>query len=73
MSRGNNRGNAGIVHKRDAAYQNMRRSGNFVDHIRWYIDLYRASKGQNNGWKVGSFRAGGKVFEAHLTIQERDD
>jgi hypothetical protein len=72
MSKGNNRGNAKIVREADAAYQNVRRGDNFLDHICWYIQLYRASNGVNDTHKIGSLRAGGKVFEAYLTVKERD-
>jgi hypothetical protein len=70
VSRGKNRGNARIIMESQAAYENMRRNGRFEDEIKWYIHLYRESRGQNNSWKAGSLRVGGKVYEAHLTIKE---
>jgi hypothetical protein len=72
MSKGNNRGNARLILEKDAAYQNIRRNDNIFDNIRWYISLYRSCKGDKNNWKVASCRIGGKVYEAHVTIKERD-
>jgi hypothetical protein len=73
MSRGNNRGNARIIREQRTAYENMRRSNSFSDRVKWYIGLYRASSGKNNNWKVGSFKAEGKIYEARLTVTERNE
>ena len=79
MSRGNNRGNARIVHETRAACQNVLRDiqdnhYKVIDNeIRFRINLYRNSNGQNNNWKLATMRFGGKLYEAHLTVGERND
>ena len=79
MNKRKNSGNAKIVHETKVSLQNILRDirdkhYKVIDNeIRFHINLYRESNGQNNSWKLSTMRFGGKLYEAHLTIKERND